>query len=378
MAIGADPSKLDELSDMGINLFSVGNNHSLDYGRKGVEQTISALEQRQKTFAGIGRNRPAARKPRYLLTDSGRVGLVHTTTSYGPNAPAGDPAPELPGKSGISPLHVYWTYNLPPERLNQLKEIAELVGIEDIKEDFWTVRENWNEFEDLYPFMHMGFREVAEESEAGIRLSLDESDRKAVLNQVEESNDQARWTIVTIHSHQCANGSRNNRTTPDFLVEFAHDCIKMGADAFVCTGPHVLRGIEIFEGKPIFYSLGNFLFQIKTQELLSAESFNRSGINDKSRPSKVMDNRPSIRRPGYWKSVIPTARFGQSGELRSIVLLPISLATNPRHRRGTPKVPSGTERTEILEHIAEISASFGTNISIRDGLGFIRPDSEKN
>src|SRR5206468_3121534 len=45
---------------------------------------------------------------------------------------------------------------------------------------------------------------------------------------------------------------------PDFLVELAHDAIDNGADAFVGHGPHVLRGIEIYKGKPIFYDLAEF------------------------------------------------------------------------------------------------------------------------
>ncbi len=40
--------------------------------------------------------------------------------------------------------------------------------------------------------------------------------------------------------------------------------IDAGADVFVGHGPHVLRGIEIYKGKPIFYSLSNFIFQNET------------------------------------------------------------------------------------------------------------------
>ena len=40
--------------------------------------------------------------------------------------------------------------------------------------------------------------------------------------------------------------------------------IDAGADVVVGHGPHVLRGIEIYKGKPIFYSLANFMFQNET------------------------------------------------------------------------------------------------------------------
>ena len=45
--------------------------------------------------------------------------------------------------------------------------------------------------------------------------------------------------------------------------EFARKMIDAGADVAVGHGPHVLRGIEIYKEKPIFYSLANFMFQMK-------------------------------------------------------------------------------------------------------------------
>ena len=37
-----------------------------------------------------------------------------------------------------------------------------------------------------------------------------------------------------------------------FLQPFARACIDAGADAFLLAGPHVLRGIEMYKGKPIW------------------------------------------------------------------------------------------------------------------------------
>ena len=50
----------------------------------------------------------------------------------------------------------------------------------------------------------------------------------------------------------------------DFLVTFARAMVDAGADIFVGHGPHVLRGVEIYKGKPILYSLGDFIFQNET------------------------------------------------------------------------------------------------------------------
>lgn len=50
---------------------------------------------------------------------------------------------------------------------------------------------------------------------------------------------------------------------PEIIIRY-HDFIDYGADAVIGTHPHCPQGWEIYEGKPIFYSLGNFLFNSKT------------------------------------------------------------------------------------------------------------------
>ena len=49
---------------------------------------------------------------------------------------------------------------------------------------------------------------------------------------------------------------------PDFLVQFAHWSIDQGCDLTAGHGPHYVH--EIYKGRPIFYSLGNFIFQNET------------------------------------------------------------------------------------------------------------------
>ena len=58
-----------------------------------------------------------------------------------------------------------------------------------------------------------------------------------------------------------------------FLVTFARAMVDAGADLFVGHGPHVLRGIEIYKGKPIMYSLANFIFQNETLLRLPSENY---------------------------------------------------------------------------------------------------------
>ena len=80
----------------------------------------------------------------------------------------------------------------------------------------------------------------------------------------------ADYTIVTIHAHE---GGRDRLLPADFLVTFARAMVDAGADMFVGHGPHVLRGIEIYKGKPILYSLGDFIFQNETLMRLPSENY---------------------------------------------------------------------------------------------------------
>jgi hypothetical protein len=63
-----------------------------------------------------------------------------------------------------------------------------------------------------------------------------------------------------------------------FVVELSRAAIEAGADAVVGHGPHLTLGVEIHRGRPIFYSLGNFILQNDTIEVVPAESYGRFGL----------------------------------------------------------------------------------------------------
>ena len=54
-------------------------------------------------------------------------------------------------------------------------------------------------------------------------------------------------------------------------ISSAHAYIDAGADAVIGTHPHILQGIEFYNGKPIMYSLGNFWFDDYDIDTLVAE-----------------------------------------------------------------------------------------------------------
>lgn len=157
---------------MGIDLFATASNHSYDFGRRGLLSTMRALEERGLAYAGLGRELPGSRSPTYAPTPGGRVGLVNACTNVAPGSEAGRPSSLLPGRPGISPLHVNWTYKVTEEQLAHLEDVGAVTGIDSVKETWLSREDAAPGVVDGYRFMHMRFEAAADAGEEGIELSL--------------------------------------------------------------------------------------------------------------------------------------------------------------------------------------------------------------
>ena len=158
-------------------------------------------------------------------------------------------------------------------------------------------------------------------------------------------------------------------------MEFAHRCIDAGADVILGHGPHELRGIEIYKGKPIFYSLGNFIFQTDTVRYQPSEAFENRNMPMGSMVGEMMDVRSKNGTHGYcvqeniWRSVM--AGFtAEDGQITEIQLYPIDLHMGrKRSRIGWPDIP---DNDDVLHYLASLCEPYGTKIEIADGGGIIK------
>ena len=165
----------------------------------------------------------------------------------------------------------------------------------------------------------------------------------------------------------------------DFIPVFAKAVIDAGADVFVGHGPHVLRGIEIYKGKPIFYSLSNFIFQNETLLRMPADSYEQYSLSDDAQPADYLDARydkdrrsfPSDRE--YWDSVAVVTKW-VGGKFVEAELHPITLGfQTPRSERGRPRLASGQDATRILDMMITRSNAFGATVTVRNGVGVVAP-----
>jgi poly-gamma-glutamate capsule biosynthesis protein CapA/YwtB (metallophosphatase superfamily) len=92
---------------------------------------------------------------------------------------------------------------------------------------------------------------------ARIKSFADRGDLEALLDAIRLARADADVVLVSLHW-----GIHMVRTTlADYQIEAAHAAIEAGADAVFGHHPHLLKGVEFYRGRPIFYSLGNFAIE---------------------------------------------------------------------------------------------------------------------
>jgi poly-gamma-glutamate synthesis protein (capsule biosynthesis protein) len=147
-----------------------------------------------------------------------------------------------------------------------------------------------------------------------------------------------------------------------------------------------MRGIEIRDGKPIFYSLGDFIFQNETVYKMPADFYERYKLDPyKGTVSDAYDTRQDAPpRPGwpaskwftkdrkYWISVIPFMEY-EGDKLSSLKLYPVELGQDkPRSQRGRPMFVDEEQGAEIVGIMKKLSEPYGTKITIRKGIGTVK------
>ncbi|MDD4938021.1 MAG: CapA family protein [Candidatus Shapirobacteria bacterium] len=86
-------------------------------------------------------------------------------------------------------------------------------------------------------------------------ISNPKLDPNQIINLIKKYNSQVDWLILSLHW-----GNEYLSIPEEWRVDLAHQFIDAGADIIHGHHPHVLQPSEIYQGKPIYYSLGNFIF----------------------------------------------------------------------------------------------------------------------
>lgn len=380
-----DPKLLDDLKWLGVNLVCCANNHAFDYGEDGVLANLKHLDAAGLAHAGSGKNLAEARAPGYLDTPNGRVALVAATATFRPWNAAGEQRPDLRGRPGINPLGFQATHFVDAAAFSQLQRISRELGFEKSTErarkHFYSDKELASA--DQNEITLLGHRYVRGEG-FGIATQANQRDLQDNLRWIGEARRQADWVVVSVHCHEfggptllTAASRAELEETADFVTKFAHQAIDAGADIFVGHGSHFPMGVEIYKGKPIFYSVGNFVFQNETVGFFPADAYERFDLDLRATPSDFLDARTNGGKkghpsdPAYWENMFPVCEFS-AGKLKEIKLYPIDQGFGrPRPQRGRPVLAEGAVAERVIERVTRLSNRYGTKVENRSGIGVI-------
>lgn len=368
---------IDELTDMGFNLFACANNHSLDYSIEGLLAMIETLDEREIAYSGVGENLATSRMPTYLDTPAGSVGMISCSATFHSGQEAGEQRPEMVGRPGLNPLRYDTIYHVTQEQYDAIKNVALGLGLEQQRQQRIQLGFQFPPDDpDVLPFLDGNFK-VGDTTY--VETVPKEKDVAAMEKWVQDARRRSDLVIVSFHAHE--QQASDKEQPADFLGIFARRMIDAGADMVVGHGPHLIRGMEFYNGRPIFYSLGNFVGQNELVWKLPSDSYERFRVDASETPAVVYNQRydgdakgfPAEER--YWETVMPLLEF--DGErVTSMEIVPISLALGPKpQRRGKPEVATGEVAERVLERFKKLSAEMGTEVTIENERGHVKLDS---
>jgi poly-gamma-glutamate synthesis protein (capsule biosynthesis protein) len=358
------PEVAADLKALGVDLVARSNNHAGEYGYEGMLETNSWLDKAGVVYAGSGEKYASARAARFVSTPGGRVGMVATASSYPEAAMAQPGRGEWPGRGGVSALRTTRFFMAPPALWQSVRSIRQAFPNGT---GFYAPAGTDTDI----TILGQRFRLAPGASKPYYAFQMNDQDVKDIMAAVREGKLRSDFMTVAIHAHHFADTSGGERgiglketedldTNPsiaDYLPVFAKAAIDAGADAFLGTGVHVLRGIEVYKGRPIFYGLGEFFRQMDVVGL--------SGMGSGARGD---ENSPPIK----YESIVAVSRFDR-GQLSEIRLHPVLLTEAVRMaHRGLPQTAPPDVARRILTRLQMLSAPLGTTITIEGAVGVIR------
>jgi poly-gamma-glutamate synthesis protein (capsule biosynthesis protein) len=336
-------------------------------------ETVRLMDQAGLVYAGVGRNLDEARAPRFVETPKGRIGLVGMYSETGgtqSRLAATYRVGVTGGRPGLNPINLTRAIVVSPDHLALLKRVRDAVY--ERRTDYSNpVRPPAGDSPGAVEFFGTSYKTGSKPG--ALTYTMNPRDLQENLKAIKNGKEYSDFMIATIHAHQgdsVLQAFLFEDHPPDFLVELAHAAIDNGADAFVGHGPHILRGIEIYKGRPIFYDLGEFF-----REWDWSCDCNFSPNGDVTQAESVVRGLEArgVVEPINYESAITLSRFDK-GQLQEVRIYPIwARQDGSLSRRGLPMTAPPEIAQRILQRLQKLSEPLGTRIAIEGNIGVIRP-----
>jgi len=200
------PADAAALVNAGFKVCSFASNRCFRMGQEGFLNTLDVLREKNLHVIGAGRDISEARRPALLNVKNTKIAFLGYNSIVAPGSEA------QVDKPGCAPVRVSTTY----------------------------------EQVDWQPGTPPRIITVAHEQ-----------DLAAMIEDIRTAKQQADLVLVSFHwgVHLIP------AVIATYQYEVGHAAIDAGADLILGHHPHILKGIEVYKGKPIFFSIGNFAFE---------------------------------------------------------------------------------------------------------------------
>lgn len=183
-----NPKYVSVFTDMGIDVVSLANNHTLDYGRDAFTDTWTVLDNAGIEYIGGGNNLDRAKQPFTTEVEGKKITFIAASRVL----PVGD----------------------------------------------WYAKNN----------------------KSGLFQTYDPT---MLCDEIKKAEEYSDFTVVYVHW-----GKEHHSMPENYQRNMAKQYIDAGADAVIGCHTHCLQGIEFYKGKPVVYSLGNFMFGNSIKETM--------------------------------------------------------------------------------------------------------------
>jgi hypothetical protein len=295
-----DPGIAAAIKEAGFNIVSFAGNHCMDAGRDAFFDTIANLKNQDLAVIGVGADITEARRPAIVNCRETKIAFL----AY--NSVARDEYWADKNRPGCAPLRA------------------------------WTLYESVEPVQPGVPAL--------------VRTFPNRDDLMAMKNDIKQAKQQADVVVVSVHC--------GIHMTPaviaDYQKDIAYAAIDTGADLILQHHSHILKGIEVYKGKVIFYGLSNFALEIHfmTREWAENPHVNllRKTLNPDWNPPYA--DYPSFPfPPDSRKTLLAKCAIGNK-TISRVSFLPVII-----NQQGEPEIllPADTRFKEVVDYMQNIT-----------------------
>lgn len=385
--MNADPAILDDIRWLGIDIMSLANNHSFDFGCEGIMENRHNCIRFGIACAGTGCDLDEAGTAALCETKAGRVAMISVTSGNKSHEWANLAKGKIPARPGVNPLRVHTRYHVPHDTAEAIQKMCKEFRILTRKGSYGGSYLKDDEFLIGTPMMNSKYNCIryVEDEKFAVEMYSDEKDLERIFRSLKSARSISDLVMMA-HHYNISEGPRGD-VPPVFAREFAHAAIDAGADIYFGHGWHRTMGIEIYKDKPIIHNMGNLFAQSQFLQHIPYDSYETWG-HDMDKTVTLMSTdeplHPGIDKPSalWWNSAIYEMKFDDDRKIQSIKLTPLELGRDFSHDEvvnnrstgrtceGRPMVAHGENARLILERIVTLSAAFGTHFVIDGETAF--------